>query len=429
MFRETRDTHQRESVAVIGSGVSGLTAAYVLARSHDVTLFEADHRLGGHAHTHVIDTADGPVCVDSGFIVHNNHNYPNLTRLFDELDVRTQSTEMSMNISCSSCGLSYSGGRGANGIFSQRRRVADPRFLYKLTEIKRFHREARQLIASDAVSPTWREFLAEGEFSDYFVDHFANPLVSCVWSSGEEDTGLYPAKHLFQFLDNHGMLSVGGSPDWRTVTGGSHKYVNAVASNLIDAGATIRTSAPITAIVRRADGVEVRQGESTARFDRVVVATHADQALKLLADADESERRDLAAIRYSRDRTVLHSDSSLLPETRTRSGWNHRATCRTGSRRRQAQVSYWMNRLMRLDADRDFIVTLNCQSEIDPASVIAEMEYTHPIFTHEAVSAAERLRGGGGPRLAFAGAHLGWGFHEDGCRSGAEAARKFGATW
>lgn len=426
-------------VAVVGAGISGLTAAYLLRRGHAVTLYEADERLGGHAHTHTIDGGTtGGTPVDSGFIVHNHRTYPLLRRLLDELGVATRATEMSMSISCAGCGLSYTGGRGLRGILAQPRRAADPRFLRMLAEVPRFHRRARALLATpagpadsavptgpaDATGPTWGEFLAAGGFSRYFVEHFAVPLVSCVWSAGVADTLDYPARHLFGFLDHHGMLTVTGAPTWRTVVGGSASYVRRIAERLPD----VRTGTPITAITREADGVTLRTGTGAVqRYDRVVVAVHADQALDMLADATPAEKRDLAAIRYSRNQVLLHRDGTQLPaERRAWASWNYQMpSC--GHHSASPQVSYWMNRLHGLTASEPVVVTLNPRRPV--SRVIARMRYDHPIFTPEAVAAARRLREAGGERLAFAGAHLGWGFHEDGCRSGVVAAARFGASW
>lgn len=426
-----QDRNHKPSVAVVGGGVAGLTAAHLLATSHEVTLFEADDRLGGHAHTHTLAApGGGETAVDSGFIVHNERTYPQLLRLFAELDVKTQPTEMSMSITCDSCGVSYAGGRGIGGVLAQPRRVADPRFMRMLIEVPRFHRRARALLASDQPTATWGEFLASGGYSDYFIGHFAIPLVSCVWSSDSVDARAYPAAHLCRFLDHHGMLSVKGSPVWRTVVGGSRVYVDGIRRRLHARGATVLCSAGVTEVSRTPDGVRVRHGETVERYDRVVLAVHADQALRILSDADDQERGDLAAIAYSRNTTVLHSDQSILPtDRRARAAWNLRVDCAAQTGDAPVRVDYWMNRLMGIADGRDYVVSLNPDRAIASDARIAEMNYSHPIFTVEAVAAAARLRDSGGASLAYAGAHLGWGFHEDGCRSGVAAAQKFGAGW
>ena len=423
MSRETGA--ERPTAAVIGGGVSGLTAAHLLSRDHDVTVYEADERLGGHAHTHDVPTDLGTdLRVDSGFIVMNERTYPNLLRLFADLDIQTQPTEMSMSIVCEDCGLSYAGGRGLRGILAQPRRVLDPRFVWMLAQVPQFHRRARRLLTTDS-DMTWGEFLAAGRFSDYFIQHFAVPLVSCVWSCSDHDAAAYPARPLFTFLDHHGMLQVTGSPTWRTVVGGSRSYVDKLASQLDE----VRLADPVTAVVRHADGVEVRTATQLRRFDRVVLATHADQALDILADASAQEKTDLAAINYTRNETWLHTDASLLPDNpRARASWNYRLTS-CGGGADKVVVNYWMNRLQGFDDTQDHIVTLNATEHVDPKQVSAQMTYWHPVFSTEAVAAAQRLRTAGGDRLAFAGAHLGWGFHEDGCRSGVEAAESFGVTW
>ena len=423
-------TPARPSVAVIGSGVSGLTAAYLLRRTHDVTLFEADNRLGGHAHTHDLTASDGSEhAVDSGFIVHNDRTYPWLRKLFAELEVEVRATEMSMSVRCEGCDLEYAGGRGLKGMLAQPRRLLDPQFVRMLLQVRRFHRRASAFLAStnERDLTTYGEFLEREGFSDHFVAHYAVPVVSCVWSSGREVALLYPAGYLFRFLDHHGMLQVTGSPRWYTVTGGSRTYVERLAAKLPD----VRRSAGVTDITRRPDGVKITYGAAgqTARFDRVVIATHADQALNLLTDSTDQEVMTLKAFRYSRNETVLHTDSSLLPEApQARASWNYRmSSCSAPDE--PTVVTYWMNRLQGCASPQDYLVTLNARQRIDPGDVLAVMDYEHPIYTPESVSAQSHLGALATDRTVYAGAYHGWGFHEDGCRSGVEAARHFGVTW
>ena len=425
------DRHQRERVAVVGSGVSGLTAAYVLHKSCDVTVFEAANRMGGHAHTHTVDDADATHNVDSGFIVHNDRTYPWLRKLFGELDVAVHPTEMSMSIHCDECGLEYAGGRGAKGIFAQRRRIFDPRYLRMLLSIKRFQRLADALLLSTP-SPaeegprTYGDFLSENGFSDYFVSHYAIPVVSCVWSSGHETALEYPARYLFEFLKHHGFLQIKGSPQWFTVADGSRSYIDKVAAAIGD----VRVSSPIVSITRKPDGVEIVDMADTLHiFDKVVIATHADEALKLLTDASDAELKTLGAFGYSENETVLHRDDDVLPMAdRARSAWNYRMyTCNERSER--TAVTYWMNRLQGIESREPFLVTLNASERIDPKKVVARMEYTHPIYTPTSVAAQSRLPSLNTDQTVFAGAYHGWGFHEDGCRSGVEAALALGVSW
>ena len=418
-------------LAIIGSGISGLTAAYILKDIHEVTIYEADDRFGGHAHTHEIQESEHKfVYVDSGFIVHNERTYPYLLRIFKELGIETQETEMSMSINCKGCGLQYAGGRGAKGILAKPTKLFDPRFLKMLIEVPRFYREAKKLLSDDSKNNlTWGEFLKSNKFSQYFVKHYAIPVVSCVWSSGDGDSLQYPAKHLFKFLQNHGMLELGNSPIWRTVVGGSHRYVEAIIKKVPNS----RVNDPVKAIRRFENNVEVTSQSGIANYDYVIIATHANTALKMLVDANSEEAQNLAAISYSSNQTWLHTDSKVLPDLMAaRASWNYmmdNCSNKSNDATNQVLVSYWMNLLMRLNTDKDYVVTLNGAGQVSEDKIIAKMSYEHPVFTLESVAAAEFLKSAGGSRLAFAGAHLGWGFHEDGARSGVEASRKFGGTW
>lgn len=413
------------TVAVIGSGISGLTAAYLLQRVADVTLYEVDGRLGGHTHTHLLG---GRTPVDSGFIVYNERTYPLLTRLFGELGIRTRSAEMSMSIHCDGCGLSYAGGRGPAGLFPSPSNLVRPRYLALLAEIPRLHQAARGLLAGpeSAVEPTLGEFLAQHGFSPYFTGHFIIPLVSAVWSCGVDVVCGYPARYLFTFLDNHGMLATGRSWSWRTVVGGSNTYVREIAGKL----AAVRIGCGVTAVSRAPAGVQIQDVTARiAEFDAVVVAVHADQALRLLADPTDEERSVLGAFSYSANETVLHSDATLLPPARrTRASWNYRLrSCPPAAGR--AVVSYDMNRLQGLDDSVPYIVTLNDTGRIRSDAVHDRMIYQHPIYDAAARAAQRRLGRLNQGRTAFAGAYHGWGFHEDGCRSGVAAARSLGASW
>ncbi|MFI7387198.1 NAD(P)/FAD-dependent oxidoreductase [Streptomyces sp. NPDC049813] len=415
--------------AVIGSGVAGLTAAHVLARAHHVTLYEADERLGGHAHTHDLMSPDGARHrVDSGFIVHNRHTYPNLLRLFAELGVATQESEMSMSVRCEGCGLEYAGARGPSGLFARPRNALRARYLHLLAQVPAFHRAARRLLTEEPGSDlTLGAFLDREGFSPYFRTHFVTPVVAAVWSCDDVTAQRYPARYLFRFLAHHGMLSVSGSPTWRTITGGSRSYVERVARGIH----TVRTGTPVRAVQRHPDGVRLTTEDGTSRsYDAVVVATHPDQALHMLADATPREKEVLGAFRYSRNTTLLHTDTRVLPRARgARASWNYlMPSCAPGTAD-PVRVSYDMNRLQRLDASETYVVTLGGEDRVAPERVRARMQYQHPVYTPESVAAQALLPELNSPVIAFAGAYHGWGFHEDGCRSGVEAAASLGVRW
>jgi predicted NAD/FAD-binding protein len=416
------------SVAVVGSGVAGLTAAYVLSGRDRVTLYEADARLGGHAHTHYLDSGDGRLIgVDSAFLVHNDRTYPTLCRLFAELGVATQESDMSMSVRADDIGLEYAGAQGVRGLFACRQSLR-PRYLLMLAEILRFHRAASRLLRHGPDGPdqdleTLEAFLNRHRFSSFFVDYFITPLVAAVWSCAGDDALRYPARYLFVFLDHHGMLSVFGSPTWRTVTGGSANYVQAIASRLDD----VSRGTPVHSLRRVPDGVLVQAGDSAPRlFDAAVIAVHPDQALLLLDEPTAWERHVLGAIPYSTNRAQLHTDESVLPRHhRARASWNYLVT----PDNEHVVVSYDISRLMRINGNRRYLVTLGGHARVDSKSVIAEMTYSHPVYTPESVAAQSALPTLDDDRVVFAGAYHGWGFHEDGAASGLRAARRLGADW
>jgi predicted NAD/FAD-binding protein len=458
-------TDGRERIAVVGSGIAGLTAAYLLQRRYDVTLFEADARLGGHSHTHEVAGEHGrAIAIDSGFIVHNERTYPNLLRLFGELGVATQETDMSMSVRCEGCGLEYAGARGPRGLFARGGSLVRPQFLRMLGEVKRFHRDARRLLDGDGESvgdgsgdsagsaeggsadrsamahtadrawdPTLGEFLRERGYSVFFADHFMFPLVSAVWSTGPVLARRYPARYLFRFLAHHGMLAVTGSPRWRTVVGGSRTYVERAVKGLT----AVQLSTPVQSVTRTADGVRLLDTAGELHTaDRVVIATHPDQALRMLADPTPAEREVLGAMPYSRNETLLHTDSAVLPRARAAHGsWNYLlAGCSAKpapgiGTERAAVVSYHMNRLHRLDEPTDYLVTLNAPERVAADRVLARMVYEHPVYTPESLAAQTRLPELNTRVTAYAGAYHGWGFHEDGCASGVAAALAFGVRW
>src|SRR6478736_7165624 len=421
------DHSSRQRVAVIGSGVAGLTAAYLVQRRYDVHLFEAQDRLGGHAHTHDVATEHGPVRgLDTGFLVHNRVTYPSLLKLFDELQIPTQDSEMSMSVRCAGCGLEYAGARGLAGLFAQPRSLIRPRFLQMLGQVKRFHRQATQMLESGDATTTLDEFIRTHRFTGYFANHFLLPLVSAVWSCGFDGARNYPARYLFAFLHHHGMLTVTGSPQWRTVVGGSRTYVERAAKNL----AAVHTATPVRAVQRCGAGIAVMDdADAVHLFDHAVLACHPDQALAMLAQPTPEETRLLGSFDYLDSTAILHTDGSVLPRAaRARASWNYRmAHCRAEPQR--VRISYDIGRLQRVEDDVDYVVTLNDDDAVDPGSVLARMTYAHPCYTHESVAAQRELDLINTDGLAFAGAWQGWGFHEDGCRSGVRAAASLGVDW
>ena len=427
--------HPPRTVAVVGSGVAGLVAAYVASRTATVTVYEADDRLGGHADTHdVVDPTGTRLGIDTGFIVHNRRTYPTLLRVFAELGVATQESEMSMSIRDDDSDLEWAGALGRQGVIPTRGHLRRPAYLRMLTEIPRFHRRAKAVLDTDGADQTLRDFLAEHRFTPYFVRHFMEPLVAAVWSCDPEVALDYPARYLFSFLSHHGMLSVFGSPTWRTVSGGSHRYVEKVAAALETSGGTIRLGAKVTSLLETADGVEVTDGNGeVSTYDAVVVATHPHQALALLAEPTSAHREVLGAMPYAPNTALLHTDTSLMPQlTQTWASWNFMRPSAAQERPDGGDgvvVTYDLTRLQRLPTDTHYLVTLGGEHLVDPSTVIDRMEYEHPLYTPESVAAQRRLPELDTDRVAFAGAYHGWGFHEDGARSGLAAVERLGLTW
>jgi len=416
----------RLRVAVVGSGVAGLTAAHIVGRTHEVTLFERDGRLGGHANTIAVRAADGrEVALDTGFIVHNERTYPTLLRLFAELGIRTQESDMSFGVRCEGCGLEYAGARGMQGVVPRPGVLGRPRYLRMLAEVQRFHRHARAVLADPAADDlTLDGFLRRGGYSAYFADHFMLPLTSAVWSSSPSTIRDFPARYLIRFFANHGMLTVTNSPQWRTVTGGSREYVSRIAALL---GDRVHVGTPVVSVARDDAGVTVN-GEH--RFDRVVIAAHPDQALAMLADPSAAEREVLGGFGYSTNQTVLHTDSSLLPRAPgARASWNYLLdACSTSQP--LVHVTYHLNRLQALREPVDYCVTLNGTTRIGAGHELRRMTYEHPIYTHASLAAQARLPLLQGDRNTYyCGAYHGWGFHEDGCVSGLRAAVAMGCGW
>lgn len=404
-------------IAVIGGGIAGLGAAYALKDRHQVVLYEKDSRLGGHANTVTVDYDGVPVEVDTGFIVYNHDNYPNLVGLFDSLGVQTRQTDMSF--ACAGGGVEWSS-NFPRGVFAQKRNLVSPAFLRMLADIGRFNSRAQSdLVRADLQDLTLAGYLKVRGFTSQFRDRYLLPMGAAIWSTTEGRIGDFPAESFLRFFANHGLLSV-NQPKWRTVTGGSRRYVKRIADVL---GDRARTGVGVASVSRCPDGpVEVTDwAGGTDRFDHVIFAAHPDQTLRMLADADPEERAFLGAIRYSANRAVLHRDPSLMPGRRAAWGsWNH------VSGEGAAYVTYWMNQLQGLDAARPLFVTLN-GPDPDPALTFASFDYDHPQFDTPALAAQRqfhRIQGRGG--VFHAGAWLGYGFHEDGLTAGVKAALALG---
>ena len=404
-------------IAVVGSGIAGLASAWRLAQqAHEVTLFEADPRLGGHTDTHAVEVGGREFAVDTGFIVHNRENYPLLCALFDELGVDTQPTTMSFSVHEEATGLEYNAGT-LDGLFCQRRNLASPRFLGMVRDLLRFYREAPALLASTDAGPSLGDYLARRGYGRAFRDLHLVPMASALWSAPAATVLEFPARYLAEFMAHHRMLQVAGRPQWRVVVGGSSTYVRALRARW---RVRERPGCAVHALRRDALGVEVASAAGVERYDHVVLACHSDQALALLADADATERAVLGAIPYQANEVVLHTDASLLPRRRKAwAAWNAHVPRDPSA---ACTVSYCMNLLQGLDAPEPLVVTLNRGAAIDPARVLRTRHYAHPVYTHASVAA--RARKGeiqGRRRTWFAGAYWGWGFHEDGMRSAMDA--------
>jgi len=410
-------------VAVIGTGISGLVAAHRLHTGHDITIYEANDYVGGHTNTVRVDLPGETQWVDTGFIVLNDRNYANFQPLLAELGVATHPSHMSFSVSDGG-GFEYAG--TPRGLFAKPSHAASPRFIRMVRDLVRFNREASSLLElPPGTGPSLREFLDEGGYSDWFVQRLIVPQASAVWSAEPEQMWSLPAGFLARFFHNHGMLGFRDRPQWRTVTGGSRRYVEEITRPLAD---RIRLNAPVRAVTRHDHGVEIAaDGCETEVFDEVVIASHSDQALAMLTDPSESERELLGAIAYQPNEAVLHTDERMLPRRRAAwASWNFHLTDPPSQR---TALTYWMNNLQRLDSTTNFCVTLNLTDRIDPAKVIRTIQYSHPVFTPDGVAAQKRHGEiSGVNRTHYCGAYWRWGFHEDGVVSALNALRGIGRS-
>ena len=410
-------------IAIVGAGVSGLVVAHLLAGEHEVTVFEAGNYAGGHTNTIRVDTAHETHHVDTGFIVFNDRNYPNFQRLLDRLGVAWQPSTMTFSVSDGRGDFEYNGS-SPNGLFAKRALLVTPWFYRMIADLARFNRAAKELLRPDDTGLSLGDWLEQQRFSRPFIERLIVPQASAVWSADPQQMSRFPARFLAEFFDNHGMLSLRDRPRWRTIRGGSARYVEALTRQ---SAAQIRLGTPIVNVTRSADHVLVRpRGGEDERFDEVVLATHSDQALALLADATDSEHEVLGAIPYQPNEAVLHTDVRMLPRRRRAwASWNYHLTDPPGA---QTTVTYHMNRLQSLRAEQELCVTLNRSAEIDPARIIRTIPYAHPVYTREGIGAQARVAEiSGASHTHFCGAYWGWGFHEDGVVSALRVAEHFGA--
>jgi uncharacterized protein len=407
-------------IAIIGAGISGIAAASRLQHDHHVWLYEASARLGGHTDTHLIQSNDRTYAIDTGFIVFNDANYPRLSAWLQELGIPSQPSDMSFSVCNQASGLEY-GTASLRALFCQMRNAVTPDFLSLLMDLRRFYREAPNVLACET-SATLGDYLGDNGYRPPFVRDHVLPMCAAIWSQPAASVRSMPIRHLVEFLTRHALLQVYGRPQWRVVTGGSAAYVDAFQTRF---RGRMLLATPVDAVQRRPGSVSVSCAAGTQEFDAVIMACHSDQALALLADASPAEREILGAIPYHANRALLHSDSSVMPRNRRAwSSWNARVPRDAGA---DVSVSYWSNRLQSIPGPQQFFVTLNPLPDSAPQRVWAERQYRHPVFSTAAVAAQQRLAEIQGSRNTwFCGAWCGWGFHEDGFASGRDVAELIG---
>lgn len=415
-----QSTNETKRIAVIGSGISGLSAAWLMSQSAPVTVYEGDNRLGGHSNTVTVAGSEGDIDVDTGFIVYNERNYPNLVELFRTVGVETQASNMSFAVSLNGGKMEYSGS-GLNGLMGQRGNIVKPKFWGMLRDLLRFYREAPLALSSPAVEDvTIGEYLDANGYGPGFIHNHLLPMGAAIWSASSEEMRAYPFKAFVRFFVSHGLLTLKDRPQWRTVDGGSRQYVNRLRQDLPD----IRLSTRVISVERNSNGVHILDEHGNREiFSDVVIAAHADQALLMLGDASTEERNMLGSFRYTDNEAVLHTDPSLMPKRkRTWASWNYIGEAgRDGAQ--SLCVTYWMNRLQNIPMTDPLFVTLNPIREIAPENILRLIHYMHPIFDRAALEAQRnlwRIQGKNG--IWFCGAYCGYGFHEDGLQSGLAVA-------
>jgi predicted NAD/FAD-binding protein len=408
-------------LAIVGTGIAGMTAAHLLHEEHDLTIFEAGAYIGGHTNTVDVDLQGTTYAIDTGFIVFNDWTYPNFIALLDRLGVVSQPSNMSFSVRCEETGLEYNG-TSLNSLFAQRRNLLRPSFYRMIRDILRFNRESLTLLDEPDPGPSLGAYLEQNRYSPAFIRDYIVPMGGAIWSAGRATMQEFPARYLVQFFKNHGMLSVDARPTWRVITGGSRQYVDRLVQPFRN---RIRLQSPVESLSRYADRVEVRGRDPrgihrTESFDGVLLACHSDQALALLADPSPPEKEILGAIRYQPNEAVLHVDRSLLPRRRLAwAAWNYHLVPHPPD---HALVTYHMNQLQGLSAPCEFCVTLNHTAAINPATILKRITYHHTLYTPEAIAAQGRHGEINGLRRTwYCGAYWGFGFHEDGVRSAMKA--------
>ena len=411
-------------IAVIGTGIAGMVAAYLLSEDHELVVFEAEDYVGGHTHTIDVRLNGHTYAVDTGFIVFNEQTYPNFVKLMKRLNVDWQPSNMSFSVQCKKTGLEFSPS-SLNSLFMQRRNLLRPKFYRMIWDIFRFRRESQELLKSDDYTLTLEDFLAQKGFSKLFVEHFIIPMGEAIWSADPVKFNEFPALYFAQFFKNHGFLNVRNQPQWQVIKGGSKQYVKPLTKRYRD---QIRINSAVNAIRRHPNHVEIQtHNNPTEQFDQVVIATHSDQALAMLKDPSGLEKEILGSIAYQENQAVLHSDESILPSKKTAwASWNyHIPKAELG----RVALTYDMNILQSLGAPIEYCVTLNLPDAVDPAKKIKEMIYHHPVYNPKSLAARNRHQEiNGVNRTYFCGAYWGYGFHEDGVKSALEVGKYFGKS-
>tara|TARA_B100001063_G_C16777832_1_gene567295 strand:+ start:6269 stop:7528 length:1260 start_codon:yes stop_codon:yes gene_type:complete len=417
---------KKQKIAVIGSGIAGLTSAHLLSREHEVSLFEANDYIGGHTHTRPVELQGKVYPVNTGFIVFNDWTYPNFIKLMDQLGVKSEDSDMSFSVRDENTGIEYNG-TSINSLFAQRRNLFRPSFLRMVKDILRFNKQTVSALENDEIGEgeTLGEFVAKHGYSKSFVNHYIVPMGAAIWSASEDMMMDFPLKFFLQFFNNHGMLSVDERPQWRVLTGGSQSYVEPITRPFKE---RIHLNTPITKVERSSEGVTLYSHDKSFEFDQVIFSCHSDQALNMLADPSQLESDILGALPFQKNDVILHTDDSMMPKRKLAwASWNYHIPQRKSD---TAMLTYNMNILQNFhDAPETILVTLNRSQEIDPSKILSKYSYAHPVFTLDGIKAQQRhAEISGQNRSHYCGAYWFNGFHEDGVNSALRVVKQFGIT-